>query len=169
MPSWRCFNHAVCGSSRPRASPNSLRCSGSACKTALTAQRQGGSAAPTEGLGAAVALPLTEEMPDGMSVNEVEEILGERCCKPGEMSKKKRKNGPGQDIRQQFLVRGTFLQPPDDDEDDQEDDTPEPDTFWVDKDDLLATIDIDDVKDALKLRHQQLLAGLRPAKKGRSA
>ena len=104
-----------------------------------------------------------------MSVHEVEEILGERCCKPTEMTKKKRKNGPGKDLRQQFLVRGTFLQPADDDEDDEEDDTPEPDTFWVDKADLLATIHVQDVRDALVARHESVLAELQPAKKGRRA
>ena len=122
MP-WRCFNHAVCGSSRPRASPNSVRCTGNACKDALKATRQQqGGAASTEGLVVAAAQAAAEEMPHGVSVHEVEEILGERCCKPTEMSKKKRKNGPGKELRQQFLVRGTFLQPADDDEDDEDDD-----------------------------------------------
>ena len=94
MP-WRCFNHAVCGSSRPRASAKSVRCTGSACKAALTASRQPqGGTASTEGLVVAAAQAAAEEMPHGVSVHEVEEILGERCCKPTEMTKKKRKNGP---------------------------------------------------------------------------
>ena len=171
MAPWQCFNHAACGSTRERASKNSVRCVGSACKAALTAMRRQGvvTTATTEGPDTAAAEVLTEEMPDGMSVHEIEEILGEQCCKLDTMSIKKRKNGPGKDCHQQFLVRGTFLRPPDNDEDDQEDDTPEPNTYWVDKDELLQTIHVNDVVAALNARHEQLLSHIRPAKKGRRA
>ena len=41
------------------------------------------------GTGGAVLLDAAE-MPDGMSVHQIEEILGESCCDPTKMSKKKR-------------------------------------------------------------------------------
>ena len=157
-----CFNHAQCGSKLPRAADGAARCTGGACKRKLTAQRKEAGAAPTEGLEVKVAQAYGEEMPNGMSVHEIEEIIGERCCKPTQMTKKQRKNGPGNGYKQQYLVRGTFLQPPDDDEDDEEDDAPEPDTFWVDQDVLLEseTIQVSDVKSKLKARLRQLLEGL---------
>ena len=171
MP-WRCFNHAVCGTRLPRASANSLRCTGNACKDALRATRQQqGGAASSEGLVVAAAQATAEEMPDGMSVHEIEEILGERSCKPSQLSKLRRKNGPGTEYHQEFLVRGSFLQPPDEDEDGERevDDTPEPDMFWVGKADLLRTIHVNDVKEALVARHERVLGDLPPAKKARRA
>ena len=36
----------------------------------------------------------TEKMPDGMWVHELTEILGERCCQVGKLSKKRRRSGP---------------------------------------------------------------------------
>ena len=70
----------------------------------------------------------------------------------------RRKRGPGSAARQQFLVRGGFLV--DDDESDTEDTIPDNDTFWVDKDVLLDTIDKADVKAALKKRYESVIAGL---------
>ena len=69
-------------------------------------------------------------MPDGkMWVNEIKEILGERCCKPSSMTRKKRKCGPESTYLQEYLVRGTFLVEDDDESD--ADDEPEPNTYWV--------------------------------------
>ena len=51
--------------------------------------------------------------------------------------------------RQQFLVRGKFLQEVESDDED-EDDEPALDTFWVDQADLLSTIAVDDVEEALE-------------------
>ena len=53
------------------------------------------------------------------------------------------------------------------DGDEDEDDTPEPNTFWVDQVDLLKTIAVEDVEEALEARQEDVMAGLRPAKKSR--
>ena len=98
-------------------------------------------------------------MPEGVWVNEIMEILGERCCEVHKLSKKKRKNGPGTAYAQEYLVRGTFLED-DGDDDGDEDDVPEPNTFWVDKDALLDTIDRNDVKAALEERHKRVISEL---------
>ena len=100
------------------------------------------------------------KMPAHMWVKEIEEILGERCCEPHQMSKKKRKNGPGNTYCQEYCVRGHFLEDDGDAEDEQEDDVPEPNTFWVEQGELLETIDVEDVKEALKARHEAVLEGL---------
>ena len=76
------------------------------------------------------------------------------------MSHKKRKNGPGASSKQEFLVRGYFLEDDGDANDEEKDDTPEPNTYWIEKDDLLETIDIGDVKDALRQRHDEVLEDL---------
>ena len=68
--------------------------------------------------------------------------------------------------RQQFLVRGSFLQDVEDG-DEEEDDTPEPSTFWVNRDDLLETIAVEDVEEALEARQEAVMDGLHPAKKAR--
>ena len=62
-------------------------------------------------------------------------------------------------------MRGRFCQEVEDDED--EDDEPALDTFWVDQTDLLSTIAVEDVKEALEARQDAVMAGLRPAKKAR--
>ena len=67
--------------------------------------------------------------------------------------------GPGSAYCQEFLVRGTFLEE-DGDEDDEDDDTPEPNTFWVEKSVLLDTIDRRDVKAALEKRHKRVISEL---------
>ena len=78
-------------------------CTANACKIEYKEQRANRS---TEQDGAAGALSTSEKMPDGMSVHEVHEILGERCCEQYKLTKKKRKNGPGNSYCQEFLVRG---------------------------------------------------------------
>ncbi len=113
---------------------------------------------PTAGLVADA--PPADLMPDGMWVHDIAEILGERCCELHKLSKKKRKNGPGSAYAQQFLVRGTFLEDDGDEDDEDEDETPEPNTFWVNKDDLIETINVDDVKEALRARHEAVLEEL---------
>jgi hypothetical protein len=99
-------------------------------------------------------------MPAGMWVHEIVEILGERCCEPHNMSKKKRKNGPGPAYVQEFLVRGNYLEDDGDEDDEDDDETPEPNTFWVDKDTLLENIDVDDVKAKLRERHEMVMGDL---------
>ena len=119
----------------PRASSNSVRCTASACKAALKARNEANKTTFNEPMApqAAPGDDEHDEMPDGMWVHEIEEILGERCCEPHIMSHKKRKNGPGPAYHQEFLVRGTFLEDDGDADDEEEDDTPEPYTFWVEK------------------------------------
>ena len=106
------------------------------------------------------ARAAAEKMPEGMWVNEIEEILGERGCELHILTKKKRKKGPGTAYVQEYLVRGTFLEDDGDEDDDDEDDVPEPNTFWVEKDALLDTIDREDVKAALVERHKRAISEL---------
>ena len=42
-----------------------------------------------------------------------------------------------------------------------------PNTYWVHKADLLKTIAVEDVEEALEARQEAVMAGLRPAKKSR--
>ena len=53
------------------------------------------------------------------------------------------------------------------DEEKDEDDEPALDTFWVDQDDLLATIAVGDVEEASGTRQDAVVAGLRPSKRAR--
>ena len=123
-------------------------------------EREARGKAPTLGLDNELAARATaEKMPSGTWVNEIEEILGERSCELHTLTKKKRKNGPGTAYVQEYLVRGTFLED-DGDDDGDEDDVPEPNTFWVEKDALLDTIDREDVKAALVERHQRVISEL---------
>ena len=50
-------------------------------------------------------------------------------------------NGPGASSVQEFLVRDYFLEDDGDANDEEEDGMPEPNTYWIEKDDLLETID----------------------------
>ena len=143
---------------RPRNGRGGKTCSASSCKEEYKERRAaGGQQAQLGGVETELA---AEKMPFGMWVHEVEEILGERCCELRQLSKKKRKNGPGSAYLQEFLVRGSFLEADGDGEDSDEDEAPEPNTFWVDKDDLLETIALEDVKDALKARHDAVMGDL---------
>ena len=146
----------ICSGKRgqPRNGQGGQTCSASQCKGAYKGQR-----ALQPSAGVVVDVEAADKMPSGMWVHEIEEILGEKCCDPRKLSKKKRKGGPGSDYHQQFLVRGTFLED-DGGEDSDEDDTPEPNTLWVDQADLLETIAMEDVKRALKARCQAVLCGL---------
>ena len=101
-----------------------------------------------------------EEMPDGVWVHELTEILGERCCRVRLLSRKRRRSGPQDSYQQEYLIRGTFLE---DDGDEEEQDTPwvpEPNMYWVTKEDLLQTIERDDVRKALKERQERVLGDL---------
>ena len=154
MGCWKCKG----SKGNRRNGKNGARCTASSCKDAYKEYRKRcREATPTEGEAAPTA---AEVMPGGMWVAWLEEILGERCCEPSKMSKKKRKNGPGSAARQQFLVRGTFLEEDGDDDDDDMDDTPDPNTFWVDKEALLETIAKGDVATALKERHEAVCGDL---------
>ena len=95
-------------------------------------------------------------MPPGKWIQELEEILGERCCELHTLSHKKRKNGPGSSYCQQFLVRGKFLED-DGDEDDDEDSCGEWNTYWINAVDLEETIAKGDIKAALVARHRRVL------------
>ena len=145
---------------QPRNGKRGRTCTANECKTAYRDQR---AQEAKEGLalGAAVAVqPVTDKMPNGMWVHEIMEILGERCCEPHKLSKKKRKGGPGSAYQQEFLVRGMFLEDDGDADDDEEDDTPEPNTFWVEQTQLLETISKEDVVTALQERHQSVIDDL---------
>ena len=141
---------------QPRNGPGGSTCSASRCKRAYKEQR----ALPTVGLALGTDALHPEKMPANKWVQSIEEILGERCCEPLKLSHKKRKNGPGASCKQEFLVRGYFLEDDGDANDEEEDDTPEPNTYWIEKDDLLETIAIADVKDALQQRHEEVLEDL---------
>ena len=144
------------GGSRPSA--GSRRCSTDACKKAY-ANRLNEQA--TEGLVAAAVDAVSDELPDGMWVNEIEEILGERCCRLHLLNAKQRKNGPAKLYKQEFLVRGNFLTEGEDDSDEEEDAYPVPDTYWVDYETLISgTVTKGDVKRALVARHERVLGDL---------
>ena len=162
-----CF-HCKGRSGQPRASDNAVRCTAGACKRALTAQRAAAKTAALQpvALQAAAGEDAHEEMPETMWVHELQEILGERACVVRKLSKVQFKCGPRSAARQQFLVRGSFLMDVEDG-DEEEDDTPEPNTFWVHQADLLETIAVEDVEEALEARQEAVMAGLRPAKKAR--
>ena len=145
-----------------------MRCTASACKKALK-ERNAADKTTFNETTAPQAAPGDDEhdeMPDGMWVNELEEILGERACVLQKLTKVQRKNGPRSAAKQQFLVRGAFLCVVEDDDED-EDESPEPGTFWVDQDELLHTIVLSDVREALEQRQEAVLAALRPQKKAR--
>ena len=153
---------------RPR-DPNAVRCTAGACKTALSAKRAAAKTGASQLVASQAAAAGDDEhemMPGNMWVHELEEILGERCCIVKKLSPVQRKCGPRSKARQQFLVRGRFLQEVGSDDED-EDDEPALDTFWVDQVDLLAAIAVDDVEEALEARQDAVVAGLRPAKKAR--
>ena len=156
-PSRRVFKDCtVCEgrSGRPRNGDGGLTCSASKCKKAYAQKRASSSLVDERALVTAVVFDV---MPENMSVQELKEILGERCCRPQQMSYKKRKNGPGSSYFQEYLVRGGFLVAETEDDDDDDDDEPEPNTYWVDEQTLLETISKDDVKDALKARHNNVI------------
>ena len=99
-------------------------------------------------------------MPANMWVQEIIEIIGETCCEPQRILHKKRKNGSGNAKNQMYCVRGYFLEDDGDAEDKEEDNVPEPNTFWVEEADLLETIQVNDVREALVARHEAVLEGL---------
>ena len=153
MPSGRVFKECVIckgKKKRPRNGAGGNTCSASDCKDAYKEQR---AQRPTVGLALGVNAMDAEKMPSGMWCQSIEEILGERCCEPVKMSHKKRKNGPGASAMQEFLVRGYFLEDDGDANDEEEDEMPEPNTFWIEKADLVETIDVEDIKAALRVRH----------------
>ena len=147
----------------PRASPNSVRCTAAACTKALTRERQAARGQQEQPPQAAVpqqALESAEEMPDVMWVHELTEILGERCCRLHLLSKKRRRVGPRDSYQQEYLIRGTFLEDDGDEGEEDEEDVPEPNTYWVTEEDLLQTIERDDVRTALKERQERVLGDL---------
>ena len=152
------------GKGCPRNGAGGLTCSSHVCKEKLKNRR---AALAIEGLPLDAAAPHGhgDTLPDGMTVNEIKEILGERCCIPNGMRKKRRKNGPaGRSRKQQFLVRGSFLEAGHGDSDSASDsgsdDEPEPNTFWVDKDNLINDVGLPAVKGALEKRHKAVIAEL---------
>ena len=82
-------------SGRTRNGAGGRTCRASTCKAAYKERRAraGGDAGYTalEDMAAA----FDEMMPEGTWLQELDEILGERCCELRKLSHKKRKNGPG--------------------------------------------------------------------------
>ena len=152
--------YTECAEANPRNGKRGVTCTAFICKEAYKAHRlKHAEDTPTEG--AALATTATGDvLPRNMWVSYLTEILGERCCEPHKISKKLRKNGPHSAARQQFLVRGTFLEEDGDSDSDEHDNTPEPNTFWVDKAVLLDTISKEDVKESLRLRHEAVCGDL---------
>ena len=153
--------YTECAKENPRNGKRGVTRSAFSCKEAYKAhRRKHADDAATEGAAPVPATVFGDVMPKNMWVSYLTEILGERCCEPHKISKKQRKNGPRSAARQQFLVRGTFLEEDGDSDSDERDDTPEPNTFWVDKDVLLDTISKDDVAESLRLRHEAVCGDL---------
>ena len=144
-------------SGRPRNGAGGKTCSANQCKQAYAQKRQQNKQL-MEICTAAGSEP--DQLPENMWVNEINEILGERCCEPHMLSKKKRKNGPGSIYHQQFLVRGSFLENDHDAEEEEEDEAPEPNTFWVDQDALVRDVGKESVKKALRVRQERVIRGL---------
>ena len=147
-----------------RASRNAVRCSASACKRALTAERsKQREEQPQPAAAKAEQRAEAEELPDGMWVHELKAILGERCCRPSLLSPKRRRSGPRDSYQQEFLVLGKFLEDDGDeadDEDEDDEDVTAPGMFWVTQEDLFQTIEPADVKEALVKRQKQVLNDL---------
>ena len=150
-------------SGRARNGAGGKTCTAHTCKTAYKERRAAlaGGDAGYNTIEDEKAAAFDEVMPEGTWVQELDEILGERCCELRKLSHKKRKNGPGTGsfYQQQYLVRGKFLEE-DGDEDDEEDDSPEPNTYWVNEVDLIETIAKKDINAALVTRHEHVLSGL---------
>ncbi|KAL1500081.1 hypothetical protein AB1Y20_012755 [Prymnesium parvum] len=160
---WLCFNCK--GSSRKRrASKNSRSCTAYACKKALRKRRlEQGAQLPEASLITQPAPRLTgERMPRNMYVQELRQILGERCCLPSEMSNFCRRNGPYNGGQQEFLVRGYFMEVDTRQDVDtlelrsaeEADPVGELNLLWVHVDDLSATICKSDIQAALLDRLQ---------------
>ena len=144
----------------PRNGKQGATCTAFRCKAAYKKKRNAASAAAVQPPADEASAQTTEEtMPNGMWVQDLTEILGERCCELRQMSHKKRKNGPGSLYCQYYLVRGMFLED-DGDEEDEDDAAPEPNTFWVSQVDLLETIAKEDIEAALVARHEKILEDL---------
>ena len=159
-----CFNCAGANGC-PRDVGNSIRCTSSRCKRALTARNKLAKLAAEHAAEAsapiAEQLVLTDEMPNNMKVHELTAILGERCCKVNELDPTRRRSGPGKRYRQEFCVRGTFIdEDVSEDEDDDYEILPEANSFWVDKDLLVQHVGKPKVKSALKARQQEVLSVL---------
>lgn len=142
----------------PRNGRGGATCTASQCKAAYKAKNQ--ELNSTVGLGDIAPQVVHEMMPPGKWLQDLEEILGERCCQPHQLSSKNRKNGPGSQYHQQFLVRGQFLEDGGGDGDDSEpDECPEWNTYWMDAVDL-ETIAKEDLKAALVARHERVIQEL---------
>ena len=86
------------------------------------------------------ALEDSEDLPEGLWVHELTEILGERCCRPAKLSNKRRRVGPRDSYQQEYLIRGLFLEDDGDEGEADEEEVAEPNTYWVTEADLLQTI-----------------------------
>jgi predicted secreted protein len=156
-----CFNcHGANGC--PRATGNSIRCTANSCKEALTQRNKEARLAAAAAAPAVATQPvLADEMPDDMQVHELAEILGERGCKVHELDSTRRRSGPGKYSRQEFCVRGTFINEEiSEDEDEDYELVPEANTYWVDQDDLRKVLGKPALKRALKARHEKVLGGI---------
>ena len=154
-----CSGSQGCG----RNGRGGLTCSSHPCKAAYKKKRAERPLSSTEGKSNAVALDAVEMLPPGKWIQELEEILGERCCLLRTLNLKKRKNGPGTSYQQQFLVRGKFLEDTADGDDSDADECPEWNTFWMDAADLVQRLfrrQMSRHKAALVVRHKRVLAEL---------
>ena len=144
---------------RPRNGDGGATCSAAQCKKAYKQRRSAPQTAQDSEDPASldtIQRSAGDMLPAGKWVHEIEEILGERCCEPSQLTYKQRKNGPGSAYVQQYLVRGTFLEE-DGDDDDDDDETPEPNTYWVLAVDLSETILARDIKVALRQRFERVI------------
>lgn len=155
-------------SGRPRNGTGGRTCTANKCKNQYKALRHGGSEQVEQVQSPATVQINHEQMPDNMQVEEMNKILGERCCRPSKLAPKRRRSGPGSAYEQEYLILGTFIENDEgDDEDDEDEIVPEPNTYWVAEADLLETIDPADVKKLLIERHKEVLEQIEAACKRR--
>ena len=135
------------------------RCSAGKCKKEYARRRAQASGDDADETPQAPATD-SDNMPSNKYVVELLAILGERCCLPHRMRPHQRRGGPGNAYSQQFLVRGYYMETDAEDEEEGVEEMHEANTYWVDQEVLLDSIDADDVKKALKERFKRVLADI---------
>ena len=103
-------------------------------------------------------------MAHGKTVHELKEILGIRCFAPHKFLEGdvQRRSGPLRP-RRQYLVRGTFIETELEIPDDFEI-VPQAETYWVDEDDLLETIDHNEIQQCVYSLFDEIENGLDAAR-----
>ena len=146
-----------------RKMPGGSTCTKRSCQDEYTLQRKQAKLPVQTQPATELDMDNVEDMPEYMYVVDLQEILGERCCRPSQLSNPERRGGPRQKSKyQEFLVRGSFLEnQPEDGDDDEDDDDWEPppfdSTFWVSSADLYENIDYADVRQAIVERQKKVL------------